>query len=73
MTDHSINELDVLWALGITVSSSVLGTSLIPGPSRQSSICIHLCEVESAIKTAGKVGHIHVECEFLVEKLQDLV
>lgn len=38
----SVDELEILGTLGITVSSSVLGTSLVCGVLAPSSVCIHL-------------------------------
>jgi len=41
-TYFSFDELEILRTLGITVSSSVLGTSLVCGVLAPSSVCIHL-------------------------------
>jgi len=46
------NELDVVGALAVAVTSSVLGAGLVGG--RQTTIKRHLAEVDGAIETAGQ-------------------
>ena len=60
------DELDVLRALRVTVASSVLGTSLVRGEPRHTTVLVHLREVDGAVETARKVRHVDVEGEFLV-------
>jgi hypothetical protein len=72
-TYFSVDELNILRTLGITVSSSVLGTSLICGVLAHSPVCIHLCKVKSAVKTAREVRHVNVEREFLTQQLKHLI
>lgn len=45
----AIDELDVVGALRVTVTSTVLGTSLVVGELGHATIGIHLTEVDSAI------------------------
>jgi hypothetical protein len=72
-TYGTVNELDVLWALGVTVSSTVCCTSLVGREPRGSTIGVHLGEVKRTVETATKVGHVNVEGELLVEQLQHLI
>ena len=69
----AVDEFDVLRALGVAVTSSVLGTGLVVGERGLATILSHLDEVESTVDTAGKVGHVDIEREFLVQKLEHLV
>ena len=62
-----------MWALGITVTSSVLGTSLVVGEAGLATVGVHLDEVERAVETAGELGHVDVEGELLVEEVEHLV
>ena len=60
------DELDVLGALRVAVTSSVLGTNLVPREARHTTIGIHLREVDGTVKTARKVRHVDIESEFHV-------
>merc|ERR1712086_532514 len=67
----TIDELQVMGALGITVSSTILGTSTsIFGFT---SICIHLHEIQSAVDSTIKLGIIHSVSELLVLQLEEHV
>jgi hypothetical protein len=70
---HPVNELEILRTLRVTVSSSVLGTSLVGGVRGQTTISGHLGEVNSAVQTTRKLGNVNVESELLVEGLEQLV
>jgi len=72
-TYFSVDELDILRTLGITISGSILGTSLVCRESAHSSVFVHLREIECAVETARKVGHINVKCELLAEQLEHLI
>ena len=72
-THLAVDELDVVGTLGVTVTSTVLGTSLVVGVLRGTTISVHLGEVDVAVKTAREVGHIDVESELLVDELEKLV
>lgn len=69
----TINILDILWALSITVSSSVSGTSLVLWVLARASIGVHLNEVEGTVETAWHVGHIDVESELLILELEHFI
>ena len=69
----AVDELDILGALRITVSCSILSSCLVGGIFGQSSISIHLGEVQGTVEATGKIGHIYVEGEFLSKELQKLV
>lgn len=59
--------------MGIAVSGPVGSTGLVGGERGHASIFLHLGEIESTVETAREVGHIDVEGELGVEKLQHLV
>jgi hypothetical protein len=59
------DELDVVGALGVAVTSSVLGTGLVVGELGHASVGIHLGEVDGTIETARKLGDIDIESELL--------
>lgn len=67
----AINELDITWALSITVSSTVVSSGFV-GIAKVSSL-VHINEVESAIDTAFKLGNIDGEGELLSKQLEHLV
>lgn len=69
----SIDELHVVWALSITVSSTVASTSLVAWVLGLSSIGIHLGEVESSVDSARKVAHVDIEGELVVLESKGLV
>jgi hypothetical protein len=52
----SIDEFEISGALSITVSSSILGTSLVVGIFAHSTIFVHGHKVKSSVKSAGKLG-----------------
>jgi hypothetical protein len=54
-TNLSVDELDVLRTLSITVSGTILGTGLVARVLGHSSIGIHLSEVQSTVQSARKV------------------
>jgi len=70
---NTVDELDVSGALGVAVSGSVLGTSLVRREPGNTTVGVHLGEVEGTVETTGKVGDIDVEGELLVENLEKLV
>ena len=69
----TVDELDILGALRIAVTGTELRTSLVGRELRETTILSHLDEVKSTVKTAGKVGHVDVEGELLVQELEHLV
>lgn len=69
----TVDELDIVWALSIAVTGTVLSTSLVTRVAGLSSIGVHLREVESTVQTARKLGDIDIEGELLVEEVEHLV
>lgn len=69
----AVDELDIVGALGVTITGSVLGTSFVGGVLGKTTIGVHLDEVESAVKATREVGHIDVEGELLILELKHLV
>ena len=69
----AVDELDVLGALRVAVASTVLSTSLVGCVLGETTILSHLDEVQSTVETAGEVGHVDIEGEFLVEEGEHLV
>jgi hypothetical protein len=67
------DELDVVGALSIAITGSVLGTSLVVGLGGHATIGLHVGEVEGTVKTARKVGDIDVKGELLVLDLEHLI
>lgn len=60
-------------ALGIAISSSVLGTSLVVGVLGLTTVGVHLHKVHGTVKTARQLGNVNVEGELLVLGLEHLV
>lgn len=73
MTHLAVDELDVARALGITVSSAVLCTGLVPFVLGHSAIGIHGREVQSAVQPTGEVRDVHVKGEFLAQQVKHLI
>lgn len=69
----AVDELDVVRALRVTVSGSVLGTSLVGGELGHATIGVHLTEVDSTVQAARQLRHIHVKGELLVEQVEHAV
>lgn len=69
----AVDELDVMRALCIAVTSSIFGTSLVAGVLSTTTISVHLGEVKRAVKTTGKVGDVDIEGELLVLELEQHV
>ncbi len=69
----AIDKLDGLWALSITVASTICGTGLVVLVLFRSSVSVHLDEVQSTVQATGQVGDINLEGELLVQQLEHLV
>jgi len=69
----AVNELEITWALSITVSSTILGTGLVAGVERSTTILGHADEVKSTVQATRKMRHIDIECELLVQETEHLV
>lgn len=72
-TNLAVNELHVMGALSITISSSVLGSSLVCRVLGHTTISVHSCEVESTVKSTSQVGNIDIEGKLLVLQAEQLV
>src|SRR5687768_16084439 len=59
--------------LGITIASSILGTSLVQRSGRFSSIGFHFAQVKSTIHSTGKLADVDVESQFTTGELEHLV
>ena len=66
------NPLEVAGALGVTVTSTVLGTSGV-ATIALATIGIHGDKVEGAVHAAGDGGQVHVEGELVARKIEHLV
>jgi hypothetical protein len=69
----TIDPLQVLRALRITVSSSVSSSCLVGRESSHTTICGHLREVEGTIETTWQIGDINIEGELLIQKLKQVI
>jgi len=69
----SIDELDVLWALRITVSSTVLGASSVVRKPRHTTIGIHGDEVQGSVEPARQVRDVDIEGKFIVLELEHFI
>lgn len=69
----TIDELDITRALRVAVTSTVLGTSLVGGVGRHTTVGSHLGEVDGTVETAGQLGDVDVEGELLVHQVEHLV
>ncbi len=73
ITYDTVDELDILRALRVAVARSELGTSFVGGEASQSTVGVHLGEVEGTVETAGECRDVDVEGELRVEELEHLV
>ena len=69
----SVDELDVLRALRVTVTGTELGSSLVGRETSLATVGVHLRKVESTVETAGQVRHVDGERELLVLEVEQLV
>ena len=69
---HTVDELDVVGALGVAVTSSVLGTSLVVALV-DTTVGSHLNKVESTVQAARQLGDVDVEGELLADEVEHLV
>jgi hypothetical protein len=69
----AVDELDVVGALSITVTSSILGTSFVGRETGLATILFHLYQIESAIESTRQVRNVNIESELPVEQLEHLV
>lgn len=69
---NTVDVLDVVGALSIAVTGSVLGTGLVVALAH-TTVSGHLDEVESTVETARQLGNIDVEGELLADQVEHLV
>ena len=67
------DELDVVGALSVTVTSTVLGSGLVARVLGHATISIECSEVEGTVEAARQVAHIHVKGELSVLEFELLV
>lgn len=70
---NTVDELEISGTLGITVSSSVFGASLVGRESGHTTVSVHLYKVEGAVETARQLRDINVEGEFLIVAVEHLI
>lgn len=68
----AVDPLDVVGALGVAVSSSVLCTSLVVALA-DATISSHFDEVQSSIQATGELRDINVKGELLADEVEHLV
>lgn len=56
----TLDKLNVVWALGITISGTVLSTSSVSSHTHV-TIFGHLNEIQGTVDTAWQVGHINIK------------
>lgn len=64
------DELHVVWALSIAVTSTVLGTGLVGWVLGLTTILVHFNEVQGSVDTARHVGDIDIEGELLANGVE---
>jgi hypothetical protein len=67
----TIDELEIVWALGITIPSAILGTSI--SILCLAAVSIHLHKVQGSIKATIQLGIIHSVRELFVLQLEEHV
>mmetsp|Transcript_29958 Transcript_29958/g.63754 ORF Transcript_29958/g.63754 Transcript_29958/m.63754 type:complete len:238 (-) Transcript_29958:461-1174(-) len=67
-----VDELHALWTLCVTVACAILGTSAVAATTFP-SLGIHLHEVDGGVGAAREGGHVDVERELPVQKLEHLI
>lgn len=70
VTRLAIDELDVVRALSVTVTSSVLRTGRVSRVLGLATVSVHLNEVHRSVQSAREIGHIDVEGELLVLEVE---
>lgn len=67
------DELQVTRTLRVAVSDTILSTGLVVGVFGDTTVGVHVHEVEGTVQTAREVGDINGEGELLVQQVEDLV
>jgi len=66
----TIDPFDVVRALSIAITSTVLGTSFVIRELGRSAISIHCHKVEGPVKSTREIRHVCVERELLILQLE---
>lgn len=69
----TIDELQIMRTLGITVTSTISSTSLIGGVLGHTTISIHLHEIQCSIQSTWQLAHIYIKSELLVLQVEHLI
>ncbi len=69
----TVNELNIMRALRVTVARSIACTGLVRRVLRLAAIFVHGDKVDSAVKTTRKLRNVHVEGELLILQAEHLV
>jgi hypothetical protein len=72
-THLTVDELDIMRALRITISSPIFRAGIVIRELAHPTVCIHLHEVQRTIEAAGEIRHVDVKGELLVLKIERLV
>ena len=68
----SVDPLDVVRTLSVTVARAVCRACRVARVV-ETSVLLHLNEVQGTIQTTGELGHVHVECELLVLQSEHVI
>lgn len=69
----STDELEITGTLGVTVSSTVLGTSRVARVRGNTTVFLHSDEVQSRVETTLNGGQVDIEGELVAEEVEHLV
>lgn len=72
-TYKTIDKLEILRTLRITVPSTILSTSLVGGVRRETAIRRHLGKVYCAVETTRKVRYVDVKGKLLAQWFENFV
>lgn len=62
-----------MWALGVAVARTVLGTGLVAREAAEPAVGVHFDEVERTVEATREFRHVDVERELLVLQFEHLV
>jgi hypothetical protein len=69
----SINPLQIMGTLRITITRSILCSNLITRMSSLPTVLFHFNEVKRTIKSTRKLAHIHIKSELMIEQIEHLI
>ena len=73
VTHLTVDKLDVLRALRVTVPRPVLCPSFIALEPAHPTVLVHLTKVDCAIDSTRKPGHVHVQRELLIQEVEQSI